>query len=78
MKRKLRIVLITVLLVAAPLFMLAQTPPHPNGGNAPTGSNGPVGGGAPIDGGLSILLLATLAFSVNRYYRMRMEVSVKE
>lgn len=79
MKRKLRIVLITVLLVAAPLFMLAQTPPHPNGGNAPTpGNNGPVGGGAPIDGGLSILLLATLAFSVNRYYRMRKEVSVKE
>ncbi|MCD4745274.1 MAG: hypothetical protein K8R58_03140 [Bacteroidales bacterium] len=34
----------------------AQSPPHPNGGNAPGSGNTPVGGGAPIGGGLFILL----------------------
>ena len=68
--------LITVLLFTS---YLAQAQPAPGiqSGSGPI-LGGPIGGGAPIDGGLSILLLATLAFSVNRYYRMRKEVSVKE
>jgi len=32
--------------------LMAQNPPHPNGGGDPTtGGNTPVGGGAPIGGG---------------------------
>jgi len=52
MKRNFRIVLIAAFLATAPLFMLAQAPPHPNGGAAPGSGNGPVGGGAPIGGGV--------------------------
>jgi len=57
MKKVLRITTVVAFLLAAPLFMLAQNPPHPNGGGAPTpGSNTPVGGGAPVGGGLIIMM----------------------
>jgi hypothetical protein len=64
MKRKLKTLLITMLLCAAPFILVAQEPPHPNGGNAPTpGGNTPVGGSAPIDGGLSIILALSAMYA---------------
>lgn len=55
MKRYIRILALAVIL-SVPAILMAQTPPHPNGGNAPGGGNTPVGGAAPIDGGISIML----------------------
>lgn len=70
MKRKFRIVLIAALLVTAPLLMLAQNPPHPNGGvNGPGG--GPVGGGAPVGSGLVLLIAMGAAYGARKLYYMR-------
>ncbi|MFZ4706943.1 MAG: hypothetical protein ACOYMF_13130 [Bacteroidales bacterium] len=72
MKRKLRIILIAVLLITAPLLMLAQAPPHPNNGSAPThGTNGPVGGGAPIGSGTIILIGLAGLYCANKVYTFR-------
>jgi len=73
MKRSIRIFVLAVL-ISSPLLMLAQTPPHPNGGNAPnTGgtTNGPVGGGAPIENGTFILFTLALAYIGRKVYVMR-------
>ena len=69
MKRNLKTLLIAALLVTAPMLMLAQTPPHPNGGNAPGGGNTPVGGApsAPIGGGTEILVALGIAYAISRY-----------
>nr|MBC8487204.1 hypothetical protein [Bacteroidota bacterium] len=56
MKKAIKLLVVTAFLIAAPVFLIAQNPPHPNGGNPPGTGNTPVGGGAPIDGGLSIML----------------------
>lgn len=56
MKKKLKLLILTAFLISAPLLLLAQQPPHPNGGAGPGTGNGPVGGGAPIGGGIGILL----------------------
>ena len=71
MKRKFRIVLIAGFLIAAPLLMLAQSPPHPNGGNAPNvgGSNGPVGGGAPIGGGVVLLVTMAAGYGAKKLFK---------
>jgi len=66
MKRKIRIALIAVFIVVSPLFISAQSPPHPNGGAAPTGSNGPVGGGAPIDGGIMFLIMLGIGYGAKK------------
>jgi hypothetical protein len=71
MKRKFRIAFIAVFLVTAPLLMLAQTPPHPNGGNAPGAGNGPVGGGAPVGSGVVLLLAMGAAYGTGKLYKMR-------
>jgi len=77
MKRIIRILTITAFLATAPLLLLAQAPPHPNGGNAPnTGgkTNTPVGGGgAPIDGGLSILLVLGAAYGAKKVFMVKQE-----
>jgi hypothetical protein len=52
----------------------AQTPPHPNGGNAPGPGNGPVGGGAPIENGTFILITLALAYAGRKVYVMRRPV----
>jgi hypothetical protein len=78
MKRKLKIILLSSFLVAAPLFMPAQQPPHPNNGANPGSGNGPVGGGAPIGGGSGILLLAAMAYGAYRLYRIHTEISITE
>jgi hypothetical protein len=48
------------------LVLLAQSPPHPNGGNAPGGGNTPVGGGAPIDGGLTIMMMLGAVYAIKK------------
>lgn len=73
-----RILLITAYIIASPLFILAQTPPHPNGGAAPGAGNGPVGGGAPIDGGVYILLAMALAYGISRWYALHRQKMVQE
>jgi hypothetical protein len=71
MIRKLRTLLITALLITSPLLMMAQAPPHPNGGNAPGGGNGPVGGGAPIGSGLAMMITLGAAYGAAKLYQMR-------
>jgi hypothetical protein len=51
----------------------AQTPPHPNGGNAPGPGNAPVGG-APIENGTFILITLALAYAGRKVYVMRRPV----
>ncbi|MCD4735290.1 MAG: hypothetical protein K8R53_04560 [Bacteroidales bacterium] len=67
----------TIITAATFIFIIgtlsAQTPPHPNGGNAPGGSNTPVGGGAPIGGGLIILLSLASGYGVKKFYPLRKE-----
>jgi hypothetical protein len=63
--------LVAALLFLMPLFLTAQNPPHPNGGNNPGGGNTPVGGGAPIDGGLSILIALGAAYGSRKIYQMK-------
>ena len=56
MKKVLIILTFSIILIALPMIIMAQNPPHPNGGSGPTGGNTPVGGGAPIGDGLFLLI----------------------
>ena len=49
-----------------PFFLMAQNPPHPNGGSGPTGGNTPVGGGAPLDGGLVVMMVLGSAYAIKK------------
>ncbi len=69
MKKIILILIVFALVYAGSL--LAQTPPHPNGGIGPTGGNTPVGGAAPIGGGLLILLSLGLGYAMKRIYSLR-------
>jgi hypothetical protein len=71
MKKAVKMLVIAGLFLVFPLFLVAQNPPHPNGGGGPGGGNTPVGGGAPIDGGLSIMLLLGAAYGSREIYRMK-------
>jgi hypothetical protein len=72
MKKAIKNILIVAFLMTAPLFLLAQNPPHPNGGSAPTsGTNTPVGGGAPIDGGLIMLIAMGSAYGAKKVWKFR-------
>jgi hypothetical protein len=71
MKRSIKVILIAIFLITAPLLILAQTPPHPNGGNNPGNGNGPVGGGAAIESGLYILIAMGAAYGANKLYKVR-------
>jgi hypothetical protein len=71
MKRNLKIFLIAALLTVAPVLMMAQNPPHPNGGNAPGSGNHAVGQGAPIGTGNIILFTLALAYAGRKMYGMR-------
>jgi hypothetical protein len=55
----------------APMFLLAQTPPHPNGGGGPGGGNTPVGGAAPIDGGLTIMMVLGAAYASKKIFQQQ-------
>jgi len=53
-------------------FSMAQTPPPPNGGEAPgEHGNTPVGGGASITGGIGILLALGAAYGGKKVYEFR-------
>ncbi len=69
MKKVLKTAVIAAFFLAAPLVMLAQNPPHPNGGVGPGAGNTPVGGGAPIDGGLSVLLIMGVVYGSKKVYK---------
>ena len=71
MKKIIKSVIVAVMILSFPLLSLAQSPPHPNGGNAPGGTNTPVGGGAPIDGGLTIMLLLGAAYGSKKIYHLK-------
>jgi hypothetical protein len=73
MKNKIKFALVVVLFATAPLFLHAQNPPHPNGGNNPGSGNTPVGGGAPIDGGISILLALGLGYGLKNVTRYKVK-----
>ena len=68
MKKLANYIAIVVFLIAAPLLMQSQTPPHPNGGGAPGSGNTPVGGGAPIGGGIIIMLALGIGYGANKIF----------
>ena len=68
MKKVIRVAVVTAFFLTAPLLMLAQNPPHPNGGSGPGGGNTPVGGGAPIGGGLLIMLAMSFGYAGRKIY----------
>jgi len=51
--------------------IMAQMPPHPNGGEGPGGGNTPVGGGASIGGGLLILVSLGVGYGLRKIYDIR-------
>jgi hypothetical protein len=53
------------------LSIMAQMPPHPNGGIAPGPGNIPVGGGAPIGGSFLILLFLSFGYGFRKVYDFR-------
>ncbi|MCF8369748.1 MAG: hypothetical protein K9G76_11970 [Bacteroidales bacterium] len=69
MKNKIFKTVLVLLIAISPVILLAQNPPHPNGGSGPTGGNTPVGGGAPIDGGLSFLLVLGAAYGSKKLFQ---------
>ena len=78
MKRNFRVILLAAFLIASPLLMLAQTPPHPNGGTVPGSGNGPVGGGAPIGSGVVVMLAMGAVYGMKKLYQMRRTASIEE
>ncbi len=73
MKKAIRTIIIATFLITSPLFMLAQNPPHPNGGSEPGTGNVPVGGGAPLGGGLVMLIAMGTAYGVKKAWNFRKE-----
>ena len=73
MKKGLKFLLISGLILALPLMFKGQPPqpPHPNNGGSPGSGNTEVGGAAPIDGGLTFLLLLGAAYGSRKIYRMK-------
>ncbi len=73
MKKILNLLVLVAFFMVAPLVLSAQTPPHPNGGNAPGSGSTPVGGGAPIGSGLVMLIAMGAAYGVKKVYHLRKE-----
>lgn len=71
MKKIFNLIALVTFLMAAPLFLNAQNPPHPNGGSGPGGGNTPVGGGAPIGGGLIIMMMMGAAYGSRKVYNLK-------
>jgi hypothetical protein len=71
MKKAIRIILVSGALLAVPVIMMAQTPPHPNGGNAPGSGNTPVGGASPIDGGITLMMALGAAYGAKKVFKLR-------
>ncbi|MEZ5196221.1 MAG: hypothetical protein R2764_07440 [Bacteroidales bacterium] len=51
--------------------LIAQMPPHPNGGGGPGGGNIPVGGAASIGGGILILISLAIGYGARKIYDIR-------
>lgn len=68
MNRILVKVLLTAFIAAAPIILLSQTPPHPNGGNVPGSGNTPVGGASPVGSGMVILLSLAAGYGSRKLY----------
>lgn len=66
MKKAILISITAIVLMLAPVFVQAQNPPHPNGGNSPDATNTPVGGGAPLDGGITLLLAMGAGYMIRK------------
>jgi hypothetical protein len=71
MKKAIKSIIVIIVFLSIPLFSVAQTPPHPNGGGGPGSGNTPVGGGAPIGGGLVILMSLGMAYASRKIYKFR-------
>ena len=70
MKKFIQTIAVTALITLGTTLM-AQNPPHPNGGNDPTsGGNTPVGG-APIGGGLVMMMIMGVAYGTKKVYDLR-------
>jgi hypothetical protein len=69
MKKALKYILFVGVFILFPLFALTQSPPHPNGGNAPGTGNTPVGGGAPIGEGIILLVTLGMGYGVQKWKR---------
>ena len=79
MKRNFKILVIAAFLAVGPIMMLAQNPPHPNGGAAPgSGTNTPVGGGASLGDGVFILVTLAASYAGRKIYLMRKATAVTE
>lgn len=65
MKKIIKLIIV-LLFVIGPFAIMAQNPPHPNGGNDPGSGNTPVGGGAPIGGGLVIMMALGTAYAIKK------------
>ena len=63
MKKAIKSLIVIIVFLSIPLFSMAQTPPHPNGGGEPGSGNIPVGGGAPIGGGLLIMMALGMGYA---------------
>ena len=60
-----------IALVTVGTTLMAQNPPHPNGGNAPGSGNTPVGGGAPIGGGLIMMMIMGAAYGARKIHQLK-------
>ena len=70
MKHTIKTLLISALLLIAPLFMYAQVPPLP--GAVENGNQIP-GAGAPVGNGTFILLTLAVAYAARKVYVVREE-----
>ena len=71
MKKIIKSLIVIGLFLSLPLFVAAQTPPHPNGGGGPGSGNTPVGGGAPIGGGVLIMIALGMGYASKKVYFTR-------
>lgn len=69
MKKAIIISITAIVLMLSPMFIQAQNPPHPNGGNSPDATNTPVGGGAPLDGGIALLLAMGAGYGMRKIFK---------
>ena len=77
MKKNFKILLVAGLLMSAPFILQAQTPPHPNSGNAPTSPHntrvGDSPASAPIGSGSVFLLLLSAVYAGKKVYKFGAE-----
>jgi hypothetical protein len=79
MKKILSTILLATLIFVLPFGLRAQSPPHPNTGNAPSGANTAVGSqqsSAPVGSGNYVLLVLALAYAGRKMHKRETEDSV--